>query len=247
MRVRSWVWGVVLAMSAAGADGVIAQGPGMSAAVLPAASTSTAPAVSTLTEPAASVAGVLRSLASRAGLVFVGQVQSIVPKAGVVEITFQVQQPVIGVVGGTYVLREWAGRWTGGQQRYRVGQRAMFFLHAPSAAGLSSPVDGMAGIVPLVPMGANAGSLLDVRMLATRVARPVGSPMVDAESGAIALADAETVVSSWQAEQVPEPAKLLLPVGVRPRPVTVQPERPVAASVKALGPSQPQEPFDAGR
>jgi hypothetical protein len=220
MRVRSWVWGVVLTMSAVGADGVIAQGPRASVAALPGASTSTT--------PAASVAGVLRGLASRAGMVFVGQVQSIVPKAGVVEITFQVQQPVIGVVGGTYVMREWAGRWTGGQQRYRIGQRAMFFLHAPSAAGLSSPVDGMAGIVPFVPMGANVGALLDVRMLATRVARPVGSPMADAETGAIALADAETVVSNWQADQVPEPVKLPLPVGVRPRPVTVQPERPVA-------------------
>ena len=220
MRVRSWVWGVVLAMSTVGADSAIAQGPRMNAAVLPAASTSTT--------PSASVAGVLRTLASRAGVVFVGQVQSIVPKAGVVEITFQVQQPVLGVVGGTYVLREWAGRWTGGQQRYRIGQRAMFFLHTPSAAGLSSSVDGMAGIVPLVPMGANAGPLLDLRMLATRVARPVGSPMADAESGAIALADAETVVSNWQTDQVPEPVKLPLPVGVRPRPVIVQPERPMA-------------------
>jgi hypothetical protein len=239
MRVRSWAWGMMLAVGAVGTNGAIAQGPGMSVAVMPPTNISA--------KPVASVAGVLRNLASRAGVVFVGQVQSIVPKAGVVEITFQVQQPVIGVVGGTYVLREWAGRWTGGQLRYRIGQRAMFFLHAPSAAGLSSPVDGMAGIVPLVPMGANVGPLLDVRMLATRVARSVGSPMLDAESGAIALADAETVVSNWQAEQVPEPVKLPLPVGVRPRPVTVQPERPSVASAKALGPSQPQEPFDAGR
>jgi hypothetical protein len=212
MHVCSWVWGVVLTMSTVGTGGAIAQGPGMNVAVL----------------PAASVAGVLRGLASRAGVVFVGQVLSIVSKAGVVEITFQVQQPVIGVASGTYVLREWAGRWTGGQQRYRIGQRAMFFLHTPSVAGLSSPVDGMAGIVPLVPMGANVGALLDVRMLATRVARTAGSPMADMESGAIAFADAETVVSNWQAEQVPEPVKYPLPVGVRPRPVAVQPERPLA-------------------
>jgi hypothetical protein len=95
----------------------------------------------------------------------------------------------------------------------------MFFLHAPSAAGLSPPVDGMAGVVPLVPMGANAGPLLDARLLATRVTRPVGSPVVDAESGTIALADAEIVVTSWQQSTVLEPATYPLPVGVRPLPV----------------------------
>lgn len=201
MRVWSWVWVVMLAVGGSGAKGQ--QSDASVSAV-----------------PAASVAGVLRSLASRAGVVFVGQVQSIVPKAGVVEITFLVQQPVLGGVGGTYVMREWAGRWTGGQQRYRVGQRAMFFLHAPSAAGLSSPVDGMAGVVPLIPMGANVNPLLDVRWLAARVMRPVGSPMVDAELGAVALADAKTVVTSWRLEQQPEPVQRSLPVGVRPLPVT---------------------------
>lgn len=169
--------------------------------------------------PATSIASVLRSLASRAGIVFVGQVERIVPNGGVVEITFQVQQPVIGVVGGTYVLREWAGRWTGGQQRYRVGQRAMFFLHAPSAAGLSSPVDGMMGIVPLVPVGAGAPPMLDARWLATRVTRSVGSPMTTAETGAITLADAETVVKSWKVISVPEPVGHPLPIGVRSEPV----------------------------
>jgi len=120
--------------------------------------------------PAESVGAELRLLASRAGVMFVGQVEKIEVKdgaagemgGGVVEITFSVEQPVLGVAGGSYVMREWAGRWTGGQQHFQVGQRAMFFLHAPSAAGLSSAVDGMMGVVPVAPMGANGQVLLDV-------------------------------------------------------------------------------------
>jgi hypothetical protein len=166
----------------------------------------------------------LRGLASRAGVVFVGQVQKIEPKGGVVEITFAVQQPVLGVVGGSYVMREWAGRWTSGTQRYWVGERAMFFLHAPSGsanggsasggAGLSSPVDGMMGVVPVVPMGTNDSALLDVRWLASRVRRAVGAPMVDASTGAIALADAVAVTKSWQMDSVAEPKGVRLPMGV---------------------------------
>ena len=170
-------------------------------------------------QPPASVEGVLRSLASRAAVVFVGQVESIKPNGGVMEIIFRVQQAVIGEVGETYTLREWSGRWAGGQQHYRLGQRSMIFLYAPSAAGLSSPVDGMTGVVPLIPMGANVDPLLDVRMLATRVERPVGSPMVDMDFGSIALADAVAVVAAWNQEPLPEPVKHPLPIGLRPHPV----------------------------
>jgi hypothetical protein len=169
-------------------------------------------------EPA-NVAGVLRSLASRAAVVFVGQVESIQPNGGVMEVVFRVEQPVVGEVGETYTLREWSGRWAGGQQHYRLGQRSMIFLYAPSAGGLSSPVDGMAGVVPLIPMGADAEPLLDVRMLATRVERSEGTPIADADFGAIALADALAVVAAWDRGPLPEPVKHPLPVGLRPHPV----------------------------
>ena len=196
MRVCNWTLGAVLAVGVV-SGGALGQQPVGGV-------------------PARSVGGVLRGLASRAGVVFVGQVQSVKPEGGVVVVTFQVQRAVLGVVGGTYVMREWAGRWTGGQQRYQVGQRAMFFLHAPSAAGLSSPVDGMMGVVPVVPMGANADALLDVRWLGSRVRRGVGSRMVDAETGAVALEDAVTVTKSWQATSAPEPKSVALPMSMRP-------------------------------
>ena len=224
MRVRGWILGVMLAVGG-GASG---QQPDAKA----------------LAMPPTSVGVALRGLAARSGVVFVGQVQSIVPKEGVVEITFLVEQPVVGVVGATYVMREWAGSWMGGQQRYRVGQHAMFFLHAPSAAGLSSSVDGMAGVVPLIPMGANADALLDVRMLVARVMRPMGSPMADAEFGAIGLIDAKTVVRNWRVEQQLEPAKRMLPVGVRPLPVR---ESPLVERTDVPRLLQPREQTDVQR
>ncbi len=155
-------------------------------------------------------------------MVFVGQVEKIEPRGGVVEVTFTVQQPVLGVVGGSYVMREWAGLWTGGQEPFRVGERAMFFLHAPRGAaggeaggvGLSSPVDGMMGVVPVVPMGASGGALLDVRWLEARVRRTPGTPLAGASTGAIALADAVAVTRGWQTDAVAEPRRVRLPDGV---------------------------------
>jgi hypothetical protein len=174
-----------------------------------------------LAEQPKSVGGVLRSLASRAGIVFVGQVQAIRSNGGVTEVVFAVQKPVIGEVGDTYTVREWSGRWTGGQQHYRVGQRSMIFLYAPNAAGLSSPVDGMAGVVPVIPMGANVDPLLDVRWLATHVQRAEGESITDADFGAVALADALDVLNGDGSEPPREPMKRPLPVGLRPRPVAV--------------------------
>jgi hypothetical protein len=222
-RVRGWVWGLLLVAGAVvgGAVRVAAQQRGDRA-------------------PAESVGAELRLLGSRAGVVFVGRVEKIEPKdglgGGVVEITFSVEQPVLGVVGGSYVMREWAGRWTGGQQHFQVGQRAMFFLYAPSAAGLSSAVDGMVGAVPVVPIGVNGAALLDVRWLATRVRRAVGAPLTGAtgtSTGAIALADGVAVAKSWQTSEVAEPKGVRLPEGLPPQPQT---EKPALLA----SPAQPQ-------
>jgi hypothetical protein len=158
--------------------------------------------------------------------------------APTVEVTFQVQQPVLGAVGATYTLREWSGLWTGGRQRYRLGQRAMMFLHAAKGNGLSSPVDGMDGVVPVVVQGADTGALLDIRWLAARVQRAVGAPLADADTGAITLADGVAVAAGWKNAALPEPVQEPLPVGVRPV-QTVQSVPPVQ-SVGVAGPPRPQ-------
>ena len=181
------------------------------------------------------VGEVLHDLAARAGVVFVGRVESIEIKGGVTEVAFSVQKPVIGEVGTTYTVREWGGRWAGGQEHYRIGQRALIFLYAPNEAGLSSPVDGMAGVVPVIPMGADADPMIDVRWLETRVERPVGKPIADADFGAVALSEALAVVRGDLQQKPKEPVRRPLPVGLRWHPVkSVAVEEAAAGLVNGL-------------
>jgi hypothetical protein len=101
------------------------------------------------------VEDVLHRMSDRADIIFVGQVAAIRPNdgdgmaAGFVEIDFNVEQPIRGCAGGTYVLREWAGLWSGNAHRYQTGQRLLMMLHAPGASGMSSPIGGMDGAIPI--------------------------------------------------------------------------------------------------
>src|SRR3984885_1057266 len=119
----------------------------------------------------------LHQMADRAGVIFVGRVVEVRRQdgggvaSGVVEVTFEVDQAIRGCAAGTpFVLREWTGLWEGDDQRYRVGQRLLMLLHAPNAAGMSSPVDGMDGAIPIVRGG---GAPL-VANSSARVAPPAG-------------------------------------------------------------------------
>jgi hypothetical protein len=165
--------------------------------------------------PDSTLGAALRNLASRSGVVFVGRVTAITPQPGVVEVRFAVEQPVLGLTAATYTLREWSGPWSGSPPRYRVGQRGLFFLHPPNVAGLSTPVDGMEGIVPVIPTRADQGPLLDVRRLATRLQRTPETPLDSAQKGAIALSDARSVVAGWRSVQ-PELKRLPLPNAIPP-------------------------------
>jgi hypothetical protein len=119
------------------------------------------------------VVDVLHQLSDKADVIFSGQVLAIRrPNGGVVEIEFRVDEAVRGCVAGTpYILREWTGLWAGGSQRYRVGQRLLMLLHAPSAAGMSSPVGGLDGAIP-IRQGGTANSLAEK-------VTPLQSPFVD--------------------------------------------------------------------
>jgi hypothetical protein len=138
------------------------------------------------------VEDVLHAMAQQAAVIFAGQVVGVRRAGGmdgatgVVEIEFAVDDAVRGVSGGSYTLREWAGLWAGGDQPLRAGQRYLMLLHAPSAAGLSSPVGGMDGAIPIrepaQPALAELGRgtriradqrVVDLRWVATRVVRPI--------------------------------------------------------------------------
>lgn len=94
----------------------------------------------------------LPQVTRQAGTIFSGRVVSVQPvriagsdQVASVAVTFQVEQGIRGArAGQRFTFREWAGLWSG-NERYRVGERLMLFLYAPSALGLTSPVGGAAG------------------------------------------------------------------------------------------------------
>jgi hypothetical protein len=134
------------------------------------------------------VEDVLRQMSDKADIIFVGQVAAIRPHeddgmgAGFIEIDFSVDQAIRGCSGGAYVLREWVGLWPGDAHRYQVGQRLLMMMHAPGASGLSSPVDGMDGAIPIrgvadaSPLAVSAANapvpVADLRWLGAKVAHP---------------------------------------------------------------------------
>jgi hypothetical protein len=94
----------------------------------------------------------LGAITQRASTIFAGTILKIEPvlvaasnDLASVQITCEVEHGIRGTRDGQILsFREWAGLWTTGP-RYRIGQRLMLFLYAPSALGLTSPVGGRLG------------------------------------------------------------------------------------------------------
>lgn len=140
-----------------------------------------APAIAQTTSEA------LHAMADLAGSIFGGQVTAVRRRddaAGVVEIDFAVEDAVRGVAASVYTVREWGGLWRLGAEPFRVGQRYLLLLHAPGPGGLSSPVGGMAGAIPIQGTGPAVGPFV--------ASRPASSTEVSANSAALA----ETVRSA---------------------------------------------------
>jgi hypothetical protein len=149
---------------------------------------SRAPGQTSPAAPPQSIEDALHQMSDRADIIFAGQVVAVRrhdeegAAAGYVEVEFRVDQAIRGCTAGApYLLHEWAGLWTGAQ-RYRVGQSLLMFLHAPGSSGLSSPVGGMDGAIPIhgstSPLIATGTSVTpypvaDLRWIATQVMRPV--------------------------------------------------------------------------
>ena len=161
-------------------------------------STPTAPIVQPQT-----VVDILHQLSDKAEVVFAGQVLTIRRlDTGVVEVEFRVDQAIRGCTAGApYILREWAGLWAGDNQRYRVGQRLLMLLHAPSAAGMSSPVGGLDGAIPIRQGGASMAPADDL-------ATPPEPPYVDLRWLGAKLAHAVSYQS--------EPVRTARPVDLQP-------------------------------
>ena len=161
---------------------------------------------------ASTVGSELQALGQNAAAIFVGQITSIDRAGGSVAISFRVEQPVRGMVGSTFVLREWAGLWPPGHNRYLAGQRVLAFLHAASQGGLSSPVHGAEGLVPVVVQGADTPQLLDIRRVAASILRTPGTPLPTEANGAIQLADALALIDPGGNAPGFDPARRRLPI-----------------------------------
>lgn len=168
-----------------------------------------------------SVGAAIRSLAVAASDVIVGQVVAIQRHDGVVDVVFHVDATLQGSAQDSFKLREWAGLWPPGMQRYAIGQRVMLFAHAASAAGLSTPVRGSEGVVPLaldVSAGSGAGTvLLDMTRLASTVVRSPGKALVQGSVEAVTLDDAAALVRGCRQPRWREPGLRVLPIRVVPK------------------------------
>lgn len=172
----------------------------------------------------------LHQLSDQAGVVFVGEVVAIRHRSGengasgIVEIDFHIDQAIRGcTTGSIYTLREWAGLWSGGDQRYRIGQHLLMLLHTPGPAGITSPVGGMAGgAIPirgaattLTQQPANTEaiaattnkaattttpSIADLRWVGTRVLRPTSNLQPTAS---LTIATAKTTATQTTTPSTP--------------------------------------------
>ncbi len=100
----------------------------------------------------AAAATVLHSLGSRAAVIFSGRVLDVQVNrpGGYVDVTFQVDRALRGCGGSSrYVLREWAGLWGAGEDRYPIGSQLLMLLSARGPSGMSAPVGGTAGMIRL--------------------------------------------------------------------------------------------------
>ena len=128
------------------------------------------------------VTDVLEQMSGRAAVIFVGkvlEVRSASAGSAVVEVDFYVDTAIRGCTTGRYTVREWAGLWGSNAQRYHAGQHLLMLLHAPGAAGLTSPVDGLDGAIPIRQGGsatayANVNGsvqIVDLRWLGAKLPR----------------------------------------------------------------------------
>ena len=105
-----------------------------------------------LPAPPATTEDVLRQMLGQSGLVFTGQVTAIRHSGAIVEIDFAVEDAVLGIAPNTtYTLREWIETSPAAASQFEIGRRYLMFLHAPGPGGLSSPVGGPDGAIPILP------------------------------------------------------------------------------------------------
>lgn len=136
-----------------------------------------------------------RKIARSAGTIFVGTVLGVEnartpgQSVPIIQIRFRVEHPIAGMrEAETFTLREWSGAWSI-HRPMRRGEKLLVFLYAPSRLGLSSPVGGALGQIPIDPGGQ------------TVTARSEHAQMSRLETGRTRKAHAATVFTIQQLER----------------------------------------------
>ena len=124
----------------------------------------------------------LDDLVARADRIVYAQCVSVTPLAPpgalpVVEITLAVEETLKGAAGERLTIRQLGGRWRKLLPTCRAGDEVVLFLHAPSRAGLTSPVGMQQGYLRVVRSPGQAARI-------TGDARIVGALMRAAVPGA---------------------------------------------------------------
>jgi len=102
----------------------------------------------------------LNQFARAAGVIFSGKVTGVAhrpPPGGqaidTIAVTFHVENAIRGATPGQdLTITQWVGLWASGQ-RYRIGERALFFFYPPSKLKLTSCVGGPMGRFAIDPDG----------------------------------------------------------------------------------------------
>ena len=179
----------------------------------------------------------------QAGVIFTGQVAAVRYAAtangltGILEVDFSIDDALRGVAsGGRYTLREWAGLTPNADTPFLVGHHYLVLLHSPGPSGLTSPVGGPDGVIPILPGNdAASASAPDALGLAVQVAfaRASNSPartnlriaaaQPDSDAGALASANrlaSSTIDLRWVATRVLTPLAYLPSEPAAAHPIT---------------------------
>ena len=198
-----------------------------------------------LPAPPATTEDALRQMFDQAGIIFTGQVTAVRLTAtaqgptGVLEVDFSIDDAIRGTAARTtYILREWGGLTPNADTPFLVGHRYLVLLHSPGPSGLTSPVGGPDGVIPIVP-GNDAASPTtpDAPGLAAQIALAqasnspartnlrIAGAQPDSDAGALAYANplaSSTIDLRWVATRVLTPLAYLPSEPAAARPIVAR-------------------------
>lgn len=195
--------------------------------------------------PPSTTEDALRQMFDQAAIIFTGQVTAVRHAAspngstGTLEVDFSIDDAIRGTTAHTtYTLREWAGLAPDSDASFLVGHRYLMLLHSPGPSGLTSPVGGPDGVIPLLPgddapspttpdaLGlAVQASLAQASPFPARTNIRIAAAQPDSDQGALASANplaSSTVDLRWIATRVLTPLAYLPSEPAAARPIVAR-------------------------